>query len=394
MHAGSGNHGCEAIVNSLCRMVREPAVLVSYRAGEDEKYSLKEQCELIQERSFAEHKLAHILYYGYRKLTGDQESFIRYRYGKVFGKDMSPLAISIGGDNYCYDSMLSDLRLTNAAFGKQGTKTVLLGCSIEPELLRRPEIVEDLSRYHTIIAREPITYETLQETFGKNGLQKNPQIYCYPDPAFTLRAKKLPLPEGFQEGNTVGINISPMIQEKETRSGITMENYEALLQYIIQNTDMQIALIPHVVWNQNDDRKPIHMLYERFKETGRVIEIEDASCEVLKGYIGRCRMFVGARTHATIAAYSSLVPTLVVGYSVKARGIARDLFGTEENYVVPVQSLQDKEDLVNSFRWLQSREREIRNHLEAVMPSYQEKAFLTGKEVDRLWEECSQQQKI
>lgn len=402
MHAGSGNHGCEAIVNSLCRMVQESAVLVSYRAGEDEKYSLKEQCELIQERSFAEHKLAHILYYGYRKLTGDQESFIRYRYGKVFGKEMSPLAISIGGDNYCYDSMLSDLRLTNAAFGRRGTKTVLLGCSIEPELLKRPEIVEDLSRYHTIIAREPITYEALQETFDRKGQdgageparQKKPQIYCYPDPAFTLRAKKLPLPEGFQEGNTVGINISPMIQEKETRSGITMENYEALLQYIIQNTDMQIALIPHVVWNQNDDRKPIHMLYEKFQETGRVIEIEDASCEVLKGYIGRCRMFVGARTHATIAAYSSLVPTLVVGYSVKARGIARDLFGTEENYVVPVQSLQDKEDLVNSFRWLLSREREIRNHLEAVMPSYQEKAFLTGKEVDRLWEECSQQQKI
>ena len=405
MHAGSGNHGCEAIVNSLCRMVREPAVLVSYRAGEDEKYSLKEQCELIQERSFAEHKLAHILYYGYRKLTGDRESFIRYRYGKVFGKEMSPLAISIGGDNYCYDSMLSDLRLTNAAFGRRGTKTVLLGCSIEPELLVKPEIVEDLSRYHTIIAREPITYEALRDAFdrkeqegegkpGEPGQQRTPQIYCYPDPAFTLRAKKLPLPEGFQEGNTVGINISPMIQEKETRSGITMENYETLLQYIIQNTDMQIALIPHVVWNQNDDRKPIHMLYERFKKTGRVIEIEDASCEVLKGYIGRCRMFVGARTHATIAAYSSLVPTLVVGYSVKARGIARDLFGTEENYVVPVQSLQDREDLVNSFRWLLSREREIRNHLEAVMPSYQEKAFLTGKEVDRLWEECSQQQKI
>lgn len=405
MHAGSGNHGCEAIVNSLCRMVQEPAVLVSYRAGEDEKYSLKEQCELIQERSFAEHKLAHILYYGYRKLTGDEESFIRYRYGKVFGKEMSPLAISIGGDNYCYDNMLSDLRLANAAFGRRGTRTVLLGCSIEPELLERSEIMEDLSGYHMIIAREPITYEALRDVFdrkgqdgaggqGEPGRQKNPQIYCYPDPAFTLRAKKLPLPEGFREGNTVGINISPMIQEKETRSGITMENYEALLRYIIQNTDMQIALIPHVVLSQNDDRKPIHMLYERFQETGRVIEIEDASCEVLKGYIGRCRMFVGARTHATIAAYSSLVPTLVVGYSVKARGIARDLFGTEENYVVPVQSLQDKEDLVNSFRWLLSREREIRNHLEAVMPSYQEKAFLTGKEVDRLWEECSQQQKI
>lgn len=31
MHAGSGNHGCEAIVNSLCHMINEEAVLVSYR---------------------------------------------------------------------------------------------------------------------------------------------------------------------------------------------------------------------------------------------------------------------------------------------------------------------------------------------------------------------------
>ena len=50
-------------------------------------------------------------------------------------------------------------------------------------------------------------------------------------------------------------------------------------------------------------------------------------------------MFIGARTHATIAAYSSCVPTLVVGYSIKARGIAKDLFGTDEGYVLPVQAL-------------------------------------------------------
>ena len=67
----------------------------------------------------------------------------------------------------------------------------------------------------------------------------------------------------------------------------------------------------------------------------------------LKGYIARCRFFVGARTHATIAAYSSCVPTLVLGYSVKSRGIARDLFGNEENYVLPVQSLQEPDELTS-----------------------------------------------
>ena len=221
-----------------------------------------------------------------------------------------------------------------------------------------------------------------------------PQILCYPDPAFTLQKRELPLPEGFAEGNTVGINVSPMIQDNEKESGITMECYEALIQYIIENTGFQIALIPHVVWARNDDRKPIHTLFEKFKDTGRVVEIGDGTCEELKGYISRCRLFVGARTHATIAAYSSCVPTLVVGYSVKARGIARDLFGQEEHYVLPVQSLRDRDDLVKEFQWLSSQEKEIREKLEKKMPDYRNRALETGKEVDRLWEEFTRQPRI
>ena len=46
MHAGSGNHGCEAIVNSVCHMIREDTVLVSYRGEEDQAYSLRGLCEI------------------------------------------------------------------------------------------------------------------------------------------------------------------------------------------------------------------------------------------------------------------------------------------------------------------------------------------------------------
>lgn len=405
MHAGSGNHGCEAIVNSTCHMIKEKPVLLSYYGREDKRYSLRELCDIRGEKSFTDHKLAHVWYYLYRKLTGDEESFIRYRYGKTFREDI-PLAISIGGDNYCYDNMRKDLRLANQAFVRKGTRTVLLGCSIEPELIKKPEIVADLMKYHTIIARESITFEALQrmvaqQQAGLKGLRSCdrarynvPKVYCFPDPAFTLQKKELPLPSGFQEGNTVGINISPMIQDNEKSAGITMKNYRALIQYIIENTGFQIALIPHVVWDRNDDRKPIHELYEQFKGTGRVLELPDGTCEELKGYIARCRMFIGARTHATIAAYSSLVPTLVVGYSVKARGIARDLFGTEKNYVLPVQLLRKEEDLTEAFKWLAAKEEAIRSQLAAKMPAYKEAAMQTGKEVDHLWEECSQQQRI
>lgn len=399
MHAGSGNHGCEAIVNSVCHMVNEQVTLISYYGNEDQKYSLKDLCDIISERRFEDHRLFHILYYIYRKVTGDRESFIRYRYGNVFKEKELPLAISIGGDNYCYENMLSDLRLANSAFNRRGTKTVLLGCSIEPELLDRSDIMSDLMKYHTIIARESITFEALRNMVSKQrekteNNQALPQILCFPDPAFTLGKRELPMPMGFAEGNTVGINISPMIRDNESKAGIAMESYKALIDHIIENTDMQIALIPHVIWDRNDDRKPLHELYDVFCNTGRVIEIPDGTCEELKGYISCCRFFVGARTHATIAAYSTCVPTLVVGYSVKARGIARDLFGTEENLVLPIQHLKGSEELIESFQWLVAHECEIRTKLQDIMPGYKERALQTGKEVDKLWEEFSQQQKI
>ena len=98
--------------------------------------------------------------------------------------------------------------------------------------------------------------------------------------------------------------------------------------------------------------------------------IEDGNCMQLKGFISRCRFFIGARTHATIAAYSTGVPTLVLGYSVKSRGIARDLFGTDENYVVPVQTLTRPNQIQQAFCWLEEHEEEIRARLEQRMPDY------------------------
>ena len=414
MHAGSGNHGCEAIVNSLCHMLKEKPLVITNSEREDRKYSLVSPggdvlCELAEERHFSEHKLAHIMYYGWRKLTKDGESFLRYRYGAVFDRPLlkyggngkkacedlpvsrtgekrhtgrHPLAVSIGGDNYCYDIMVRDLMLANRAFHDRGVRTVLLGCSIEPDLLTAGgAMAEDMNLYDLIIARESITYGALKKVVPEGKLR------LLPDPAFTLGKKELPLPVGFAEGNTVGLNISPMVQGNEAREGITMSNYKALAEHIIRTTDMQIALIPHVVWERNDDRKPLRELYEAFRDSGRVVLIEDGSCEELKGYIARCRMFIGARTHATIAAYSSNVPTLAVGYSVKARGIARDLFGDYENYVIPVQQLQEKEDLIGAFEWLKDYEEEIRQDLRRVMPEYKKNAMRIGKEVEKLWDE-------
>ena len=96
-------------------------------------------------------------------------------------------------------------------------------------------------------------------------------------------------------------------------------------------------------------------------------------------------MFIGARTHATIAAYSSCVPTLVVGYSVKAKGIAKDLFGTYDNYVIPVQQLESEDALIDAFQWMADYEEDIRKHLKEIIPGIVQEALRTGDEIEKIW---------
>ena len=370
MHAGSGNHGCEAIVNSTCHLLNQPEVYVlTNDKAEDERYSLGSLCNLIQEQKMQEHFLAHVLYYGYRKLTGDRESFLAYKYRRAGRLSDYDLALSIGGDNYCYDNMLEDLILSNNLFHKKGLKTILLGCSIEPELLKRPDIVADLKSYAHIITRESITTNALKHA----GIEQVTQL---PDPAFSLKPISRQLPPAFAPGNTVGINVSPMIMDYEAQgqTGIVWDNYVTLMQYILDNTTYHVALITHVVWERNDDRKPVQKLYEQFQEAygDRLCVLQDGTCQELKGDISRCRFFVGARTHATIAAYSTCVPTLVAGYSVKSAGIAKDLFGEEENYVVDVRTLEDEQALTRHFRKLESDEEHVRELLRCRIPAYVE----------------------
>jgi polysaccharide pyruvyl transferase WcaK-like protein len=380
MHAGSGNHGCEAIADSTIKLIHRtrleqgcdvkklPApVIISNDADEDRKYvlgDLEKQglCVLTTERHIDRDFLAHVFYYGWRKITGDKQSFMRYRFKDAYrdyekecarygaseafaGK--KPLAISIGGDNYCYPEMVPDLILAHDYFIKRGFETILWGCSIEPDSLKDAALLKDLTRFDRIYARESISYNALLGA----GLSAD-KLELRKDPAFELETADPPALEGFIPGKTVGINLSPMVLDRAGDPELVRQGYRNFIRYILDKTDNNIAFVPHVVWNSNDDRKPLTELYNEFKDTGRVVIIGDAPAEVLKGYISKCSFFVGARTHSTIAAYSSGVPTLVIGYSVKSRGIATDLFGTCDNYVLPVQELSDPQGLIRSYEFI------------------------------------------
>ena len=383
LHAGSGNHGCEAIADSTVRLIKKirerdgkdtslPVILATNSAEEDRRYILGELekeglCTIVEERHIDRDFINHVLYYAYRKVTGDAESFLRYRFRDVFRvyedkcKDkgikpyeetdgLKPLAVSIGGDNYCYPEMVGDIILAHNVFMDAGFDTVLWGCSIEPDSLKDQELIDDLSCYDRIYARESITYNALLDA----GISPD-MLELRRDPAFELKTREVSFPKELKKGSTVGINLSPMVLDRAQDPVLVKESYEKFIRYILDTTDQSVMFVPHVIWGHNDDRKPLMQLYEKFRDTGRVYLVEDAPAEILKGYISGCSFFVGARTHSTIAAYSSNVPTLVIGYSVKSRGIAKDLFGTFDRYVLAVQQIEDPDALIKSYKFIMKK---------------------------------------
>lgn len=375
-HGGSANHGCEAIVRSTAKILNVPLKLFTTSPKEDIQYGLSQVVDIVEDKEQRLNKksLEYICSAISHKITGTDYQYIKLSH-KEFLKQISSedICMSIGGDNYCYNGV-DRLGYYNRMIHKKGAKTVLWGCSVEEKDLT-PSIKKDLAKYDLIVARESISYNTLKNI--------NENTILAPDPAFQLDREEMKLPEGCIPGKTIGINLSPLIYEYGNE-GLILDNYREMIKYIISETDNNIIFVPHVVKPNNDDRTVLRVLFEEFKTSNRVYMLDDYNCQQLKGFISKCRLFIGARTHATIAAYSSCVPTLVAGYSVKSIGIAKDIFGTEENYVVSVQNFTDKSNLKKAFQWLEKHEKQVENFLESRMPEYCKKSLIAGEAVKKL----------
>lgn len=377
-NGGAGNHGCEAIVRGSVQILGEVTyTIISENVAEDIQYGLDSISKIIPAKADRRRDFSFLKAYTKLKLTGNYTDMDGWHYLPVIRElhNCAGVALSVGGDNYCYGNT-AIYGYLNAAYKKNHIKTVLWGCSIEPDVVKEPSVAEDLRRYALVAARESITYAAVKE-IGANAL-------LMPDPAFLMKAKACEVEDFFLQKEVIGINISPMIINNEKNQGAAYANYRDLIQYILDNTDAYIALIPHVVWANNDDRIPLRQLYDDFGQNQRLILVGNHTAPELKYIISKCSFFIGARTHATIAAYSTGVPTLVVGYSVKARGIARDLFGTEDGYVLPVQQLRESDELTRAFVRLYEKRDAIRAHLNKTLPGYIARADEARKALEEL----------
>ena len=364
-HMGIGNRGCEAITKSLCLLLdlpREQTQIYSKYYEEDKKCDLQNHGEIIKIVQWNEFPLIKKIFYKLRvAIKGDSQIIELMKYDLTRITSDSIVFIT-GGDLYCYEDTIKLMKFIHDYAINQGAKTLLIGCSIDEKFLTT-KVLEDLKRYDLITVRESITFENIK----RHGINKN--VFLVPDSAFILSSQA----DGvFIQSNDdlVGINISRYINGGEEDNTIFLRNIEKVINYILENTNYNIMLIPHVFWKDQDDRKLIWILKRKFSSK-RVFIFNSEKfnyCQI-RYAISQCRFFMGARTHSVISAYSECVPTIALGYSVKSVGIAKDL-GMNENTIVDCQNLKHENEVLKAFVYLENNENEIRDFLKERLPSY------------------------
>lgn len=345
-HGGAFNHGAEAILRASLPFFRRsglPIYLSTHFPEQDRAFSL----DKLIDRSIPAN-LSLVLQERAAACTEEKVQIAKEIYRDALAEvDEGTICIGIGGDNYCYPNWYrqSIFHLTTK---ERGGTSVLWGCSIQPEQISI-QMEEVLRGHDHIFTRESLTANALWE----HGIK---QITKLPDPAFLLPPEPIDLPEAFH-GQAAAINLSPLLLR---RSPALLDAFVETARFLL--TKVQVLLLtPHVTMPADDDRAALSELASLLtaEEQRRLCWIpEEANAAQRKYLISHCELIVCCRTHASIAAYSTGVPALVVGYSVKAQGIGKDL-GMEQWTISGV----DAERLPGLAEALWERRREVRGQL-------------------------------
>ncbi len=374
IYLDAGNRGCEAIAKGTAILLNEKNNrLVGYcRDVElDKRLGMAEYMTLIpcRRESLLVDKFLGALNRIIR--TGRVAAWRQLYPFRVFLRLITKddIMVSTGGDMMCYDN--NGAVFSNIWLHERGIRTVLWGCSMGPENQTK-EKLKSLHNYSLIYTRESLTYEY----FRSLGLAN---VYLFPDPAFILEAHSFPLPKSLLNNNVLGLNISNYVMGGMSLNGNFAQEVLTFIDHILRNTTLRILLIPHVTWNRDgenqDDREMARIISTHFNKPERIgiLDIDALNYCQIRYAISKCRMFIGARTHAVISAYSMCVPTIALGYSIKSRGIAKDL-GLDERLVVDSKNCSPG-TLLRSYSYLVENEDAIREHLKCVMPAYKQKTY-------------------
>tara|TARA_B100000212_G_C27355337_1_gene525605 strand:+ start:221 stop:1441 length:1221 start_codon:yes stop_codon:yes gene_type:complete len=343
-HNTFNNRGCEAIIKSSIELIRKQNksfkfIVPSKNIKQDiNKWPEAEKMGV----SFIKYQIPFFL----RIFWKIQKTFKLSRFHSFNYYPKSILNIyknvdvflSVGGDNYSLDYSFPNYIIYQDRIAYYLKKPVILWGASVGKFEKMPSIVsrikEHLSKMKVIYAREEITYNYLKSELGL----KNVKMSC--DPAFSLIAEKNievdSLINKSKNKNFIGINLSKLIIKFTHKRINICEEIKQLVSDINNFYKMKVVLIPHV-WNSDkyessDDYQFLYSIYRQCKAINLDISIapKNLNASQIKYLISFSRIFIGSRTHSTIAALSMNIPTITISYSVKSKGINKMIFDNKD----------------------------------------------------------------
>lgn len=319
----------------------------------------------------------------------DQAKYFQFQECKE-AMQKSQAVLMLGGDNYSLDYgdpkwyfNLDDFAL------KYNPVVAIWGASIGP-FSKDPQYevlaAEKLKKVTRIYARETATFDYLKSI----GVEENVRLTA--DPAFCMVPASVELPqdlEKFLKNGCIGLNLSPLLRKFYMQNADFSSWVKAaadVIEGVLREIDYPLLLIPHVMRGQNiaiNDYIFLKAALEQISDAGlkqKVYLLEPIyNAAQKKWIISHLIAFAGARTHATIAAISSGVPTICIAYSIKARGIVNDVYG-DERWLLESNHLS-AESLVRKFKEILQTQDEVRTNLTAAVPLLQQKASSAAKDL-------------
>ena len=183
-----------------------------------------------------------------------------------------------------------------------------------------------LKRTDHIVVRDQLSYDCTKEVCGREDMIKTSDLAM--DLPFDPHAREQ---AAFRGENClhVGLNVSSLLWHKDASNSnlsVTLP-YRALVDRILrlaQEKGYRIHLIAHVYETSGQTEYGLAKeLSEKYP--GTVLAPSFTDPIQAKNYMSALDVFIGARMHATIGAFSSGVPVIPIAYSRKFEGLYRSV---------------------------------------------------------------------
>ena len=210
-----------------------------------------------------------------------------------------------------------------------------------------------------LMSRDKESTDLLKNVFGCTNILDTIDV------AFSLPYRKMKKEKG--NGSIhIGINISETLcNQQESHLFTVSKDYLPIMKRVILqllSDGYKVHLIPHVASLNDTSHNEYYIhyrLWEELQHPGLIPPPFFLSACDAKSYISSMNLFIGSRMHACIAAFSTNVPVLLLGYSRKFTGLFRDTL--DYHYLIDVAGDFSVDNVVNQIREMISQRTEIEN---------------------------------